>query len=251
MDNAGGLARRLAVHRDDIAQNEVAVLVARVADRALHDVARTERVAADLLLRDEDVLRAGEEVRLRAAQEAVAFLLDLQASRRRDGAAAREIVADGREDDLVALHRAEVLGVRVRHHALDDRPVVPAVDVLQPVLGQIGIARHAGRRRLVARLLVLVTRVQRTAVTLRVRRTTVEAVVGVVAGETAVAVAHARRAVRKALLAAQLALGERLLRALRAGGGGGRGGDGRDGARPSRRGSGRSRRRRLGLRVRR
>ena len=144
VDDSRRLAGRLAVHRHDVAEREEPVLVARVADRAYDGVARTERVATNLLLGDEHVFGAGEEVRLRAAEEAVALLHNLQAAGGHHGAAAVEIAADRTEDDFVALHRAEVLGVRVRPHLRDDLAVVPGMDVLKVVLRQVGVARHGG-----------------------------------------------------------------------------------------------------------
>ena len=166
VDDTRGLAGRLAVHRHDAAERKEAVLVARVANRAHHGVARAECVAANLLLGDEHVLGAGEEVRLRAAEETVAFLHDFQTARGHHGAATIQVGTNRAEDDLVALHRAEVLRVCVRPHLRHNVGVVPCVDVLKIVLGQIWVARHGGDwRRKVLRHLVC-----RTPVTLRRRR---------------------------------------------------------------------------------
>ena len=154
VDDTRGLARRLAVHRHDVAEREEAVLVARIADRPHHGVARAERMAADLLLGNEHVFRAGEEVRLRAAEETVALLHDLEAARGHHGPAAVEVTADRAEDDLVALHRAKVFRVRVRPHLRDDVRIVPGMDVLKVVLRQVGIARYrgGGRRKVLRNL---------------------------------------------------------------------------------------------------
>ena len=142
VDDTGRLARKLAVHLHHAAQAEVAVTVARVAERTLDRVAGTQHVPADLLLGHEHVLGAGKEVRLRAAEVAVAFADDLKAAARHNGAAAGKIAADGVEDDVVTLHCAEIFGVRVRAHPLDDGSVVPRVDIHKLVFRKIWIARN-------------------------------------------------------------------------------------------------------------
>ena len=147
MDDSRRFAGRLAVHRHNVAEREETVLVARVADRALHRVARAERMATNLLEGDEHVLGAGEEVRLRAAEEAVAFLHHFQTPRGHHGAAAVKVAANRAEDDLMALHRTKFLGVGVRPHFRHDLAVVPRMDVLKAVLRQVGVARHGGYGR--------------------------------------------------------------------------------------------------------
>ena len=164
VDDTRRLARRLAVDGEHVAEREEAVAVARVADRTFDRVARAQRVPADLLLRDEHVLGAGQEVRLRRAQEPVAFLHHLQAAARQHRPAVVQVATDRVEDDLVALHRAQLFRVRVRPHLLHDRGVVPGMDVRQLVFGQIGIARHGRLRRLV--VLLLGRRLGRTPVPL-------------------------------------------------------------------------------------
>ena len=146
MDHARGDGRLLAVHRLHVAEAEEAVAVARVADRSLDDVARAERMAPDLLLRDEDVFGAGEEVVLRRTQEAVSLADDLQAAARQDRAALREIRADRGEDQLVLPVGTEFLGVGAGHHPLDDDRRRPGLDVREAILRQARIAVRIGRR---------------------------------------------------------------------------------------------------------
>ena len=111
-------------------------------------------MTADLLLRDENIFRAGEEVVLRRTQEAVSLADDLQAAARQDRAALREIRANRGEDQLVLAVGTEFLGVGAGHHPLDDGSVVPGMDVLKAELGQIGITRHTGRWRFITLLLM-------------------------------------------------------------------------------------------------
>ena len=213
MDDAGRFARRLTVNAHDIAEHKVAVPVTRIANRPLHNVARAERMTTNLLLRNEDVLGAGEEVGLRTAQKAVTFLLNLETSSRSDGATAIEVITNGREDDLVALHRAQILRVRVRHHPLDDGSVVPGMDVLKAELGQIGITRHTGRWRFITLLLMplilLVALLERSAVPLLER--TVSTSLISVSVEVAGAIAIPGRAIGQPLLTTELSLRKRLL----------------------------------------
>ena len=91
MHHARRLGRRLAVDLVHVAEGEEAVAVAGVAHGAFHDVAGAQAVAADLLLRHEDVFGTGDEVRLGRAQEAVAVLHRLQHAGRGHGAAAAEV----------------------------------------------------------------------------------------------------------------------------------------------------------------
>ena len=169
VDDARRLAGRLAVHRHDVAKRKEAILVARVADRALHGVARAKRMAANLLEGNEHVLGTGEEVRLRAAEETVAFLDHFQTPRRHHGAAAVEVTANRPEDDLVAFHRAEILRICVRPHLCHDLAVVPRMNVLKAVLREVGVARHGGNGgRKVLRHLG-----RRTPIALRLHRTAV------------------------------------------------------------------------------
>ena len=139
VDDARCDGRLLPVHGRDVAEAEEPVAVARVADRPLDDVAGPERMAADLLLGDEDVLRAREKVVLRGAQKAVSFADNLKAARGEHRAAVREIPADSGEDKFVLAVGAEFLGVCPGHHALDDLRRGPGLDVGKPVLGEIGI----------------------------------------------------------------------------------------------------------------
>ena len=138
--DAGGDGRLLAVDRRDVAEAEESVAVARIADRAFHYVARPECMAADLLLRDEDVLGVCEEVVLRGPQEAVPFADDLKAAGGENRAAIREIPAYRGEDELVLAVGAELLGIGARHHALDYLRRSPRLDVGEAVLREIRIA---------------------------------------------------------------------------------------------------------------
>ena len=115
-------------------------------------------MATNLLLRHKYVFRTGQEVRLRGTQIAKALLDDFQAPARHDGAAPRQIAANRVEDDLVALHRAQVFRIGIRPHLGHDLGVVPAMDIRQLVFGQIGIAWHRRCRR---HLLLLEARLAR------------------------------------------------------------------------------------------
>ena len=146
MDDARGDRRLLAVDQHDVADAEEPVLVARITDRAFDDIAGTQSVAAYLLLRDEHVFRTGEEVVFRRAEKAVAFADDFQASGRENGAAAGDVGADRRENELVLAVAAELFRIGPRHHALDDLRRRPGLDIGETELGQIGVAVGVRRR---------------------------------------------------------------------------------------------------------
>ena len=140
MDDSRGDGRLLAVHGRDVAEAEESVAVARVADRAFHYVASPESMAADLLLRHENVFRIGEEVVLRGPQEAMPLADDFKAARGEHRATVREIPAYRGEDELVLAVGAKFLWIGARHHALDNRRRRPCLDVGEAVFGKIGVA---------------------------------------------------------------------------------------------------------------
>ena len=105
-----------------------------------------ERMTEESALRHEHVLRIREEVVLRRTEEAMAFADDLKAARGDDGATRCEILADRGEDELVLAVGAEFLRIGAGHHAVDDLLRRPGLDVLELVLGQVGIAVRVRRR---------------------------------------------------------------------------------------------------------
>ena len=68
----------LEIDRVDLEQGEIALALTRAAHRAVHRIARPQPEAADLRRRNVDVIRAGQIVGVRAAQEAETVRQNLQ-----------------------------------------------------------------------------------------------------------------------------------------------------------------------------
>ena len=120
MNHSSGLRRLLAVDGRDIANHEETVFITRIANRSFNNITSTERVTADLLLRDENIFRAGEEVVLRGTEEAVSLTDDLQTAACKHRTTLLQIHADRGENELVLTIRAELLRIGTGHHAFDD-----------------------------------------------------------------------------------------------------------------------------------
>ncbi len=146
MHHTRGDGRLLAIDAHHVAETEEAILITRIANRAFDDVARTQGVATNLLLGDENVFGKGEEIVLPAAQEPMPFTDDLKTAARNDRTAAGEIGANRGKDKLVLAIAAELLGIGPGHHPIDDLLRGPGLDVGETILGQIGIAIGIGNR---------------------------------------------------------------------------------------------------------
>ena len=109
VDLVARLVRVFEVDRVDLEQREVALAVLGAADVAVDGVAGAQAEAADLRGRDVDVVRAGQVVRLRRAQEAEAVRQDLDHAFADDvDLLGGELLEDG-EHQLLLAHGAGVL----------------------------------------------------------------------------------------------------------------------------------------------
>ena len=109
MDPVPRALRRIEVDRVDLEQGEVALALLGRADLAIDEVAGAQAEAPDLARRHVDVIRPGQIVDVRRAQEAEAVLQDLQHALAVDRNAALGQALERREHEIGLAQRAGVL----------------------------------------------------------------------------------------------------------------------------------------------